>query len=246
MHPGIIQLKQFYATRLGERVAHLIAGALYRLWPDTGGEPLLIIGYGQPYAERYLSQPLLLAMPAEQGAASWPPHQPNRVLLTHDYELPLQSNSVGRVLLIHSVEYSEHLNAMMQEVWRVLIPGGKLMAIVPNRMSFWSGSAKSPFGFGRPFNVLQLRSLLLHHHFTITKSASALFAPPFLTALSQKLSSKVEFLGRLFWWFLGGVILTEAEKQLYASIREPVFVGLSQRIRAGIAQPAAAQSNKEP
>lgn len=226
LHLDVLQLKQFYAGRLGECVAGLVKQELLRLWPTAAGEAMLVIGFGAPYVTPYLSQatPLLIAMPAEQGAAAWPPGRANHVILTHDGELPLQNNSINRVLLIHSVEYSEHLNAMMQEVWRVLVPGGRVLAVVPNRVSFWSGSTKSPFGFGRPFNVLQLRSLLAHHHFTFTRSSSALFAPPLLAHLSPRFSQKMEKIGRFFWWFLGGVLMVEAEKQLYASIKEPVLV----------------------
>ena len=232
LHPDIVQLKQFYASRLGESVAGLIAPALLKLWPQTSGDAVLVIGFGAPYLAPYLVQatPLLVAMPAEQGAAAWPSGGENHVILTHDAELPLQNNSVGRVLLIHSIEYSEHLNAMMQEVWRVLVPGGRVLAVVPNRMSFWSNSEKTPLGFGRPFNALQLRRLLTHHHFTLVRSSSALFSPLFMVRLSQRFAQKVENFGRALWWFLGGVLIVEAEKQLYASIKEPVFVGNPYRL----------------
>lgn len=245
--PDIVQLKQFYSSRLGECVAGLVAQELWRLWPSAAGEAMLVIGFGAPYATPYLSQatPLMMLMPAEQGAAAWPVGRANHVILTHDGELPLQNNSINRVLLIHSVEYSEHLNAMMQEVWRVLVPGGRVLAIVPNRMSFWSGSAKSPFGFGRPFNVLQLRGLLTHHHFTLTRSSSALFAPPFVARISQRFAQKLEKIGRFFWWFLGGVLMVEAEKQLYASIKESVLVGNPYRLAARARRRVSVGQEKE-
>lgn len=207
---------------------------------------MLVIGFGAPYMATYLSQatPLLLAMPAEQGAAAWPSDKPNHVMLTHDAELPLQNNSINRILLIHSIEYSEHLNAMMQEVWRVLVPGGRVLAIVPNRMSFWSGSGKTPFGFGRPFNGLQLRGLLTTHHFTLLRSASALFAPPVLASISPRLCFKVEKIGAFLWWFLGGVLIMEAEKQLYASVKEPVFVRKFYRLPVGSRQTANVGSSQ--
>jgi SAM-dependent methyltransferase len=241
LHPDIVQLKQFYSSRLGERVAGLIAQSLANMWPSAKGDAMLVIGFGTPYLSHYISQatPLVIAMPAEQGAAAWPLGQANHVVLTHDAELPLQNNSINRVLLIHSVEYSEHLNAMMQEVWRVLVPGGRVLAIVPNRVSFWSGSARTPFGFGRPFNVLQLRALLTNHHFTITRSTSALFAPPYFLRISRRLGEKIEKLGRFLWWFMGGLLLMEAEKQLYASIKEPVFVRKPYWLRVGTRQTAS-------
>jgi len=242
LHPGIVQLKQFYAGRLGESVAALISRTLNHMWPEATNDAMLVIGYGAPYIVPYLNSaaPLIMAMPAEQGAAAWPPGQTNHVILAHDGELPLQNNSINRVFLIHSIEYSEHLNAMMQEVWRVLVPGGRVLAIVPNRVSFWSNSGKTPFGFGRPFNVLQLRSLFINHHFTILHSQSALFAPPLVVRLSMGFSRKLETIGKVLWWFLGGVLIMESEKQLYASIKEPVFVRKLYRLQVGARQTAAA------
>lgn len=247
LHPDIVQLKQFYATRLGASVAELIAQSLTRIWPSAHNDAMLVIGFGAPYAATYLSQatPLVVAMPAEQGALAWPSAEANHVVLTHDAELPLQNNSINRVLLVHSIEYSEQLNAMMQEVWRVLVPGGRVLAIVPNRMSFWSGSANSPFGFGRPFNALQLRALLTHHHFTLTRSASALFAPPLLARLSPRFSLKIESLGRALWWFLGGVLMVEAEKQLYASIKEPVMAANPYRLAVRARRTVSVGQEKE-
>lgn len=232
LYPDILQLKQFYASRLGMLVAELILQELQRLWPTAEGEVLLVVGFGLPYAAPYLPQaaPLMMLMPAEQGALAWPAGRPNHVILGHDGELPLQNNSVNRVLLVHSVEYSDHLNAMMQEIWRVLVPGGRVLAIVPNRVSLWSGASATPFGFGRPFNALQLRGLLTEHHFTITRSSSALFAPPFMARVSARLSRKLEKFGRFFWWFLGGVLMVEAEKHLYASVQDPVLVGSPHRL----------------
>src|SRR5688572_26445836 len=114
LHPDIVQLKQFYASRLGECVANMISQAVHGLWQSTKGDAVLVLGYGAPYVQSYAreSKPLVMAMPAEQGAAAWPVGDVNHVILTHDAELPLQNNSINRVLLIHSVEYSEHLNGM--------------------------------------------------------------------------------------------------------------------------------------
>jgi SAM-dependent methyltransferase len=247
LHPGIVQLKQFYSTRLGVAVADMVGRAITGMWPRATDDAMLVIGYGAPYISQYLSQatPLIMAMPAEQGAAAWPSSQSNHVILAHDGELPLQNNSINRVFLIHSVEYSEHLNAMMQEVWRVLVPGGRVLAVVPNRMSFWSNASSTPLGFGRPFNALQLRGLFTHHHFTITRSTSALFTTPLFTRISPRFSRKIEKIGHFLWWFLGGVLIIEAEKQLYASIREPVFVRKLYRLQVGARATASANANKK-
>jgi SAM-dependent methyltransferase len=222
--PDVISLRQFYATPFGGEVRKLIARSIMSLWPQAPGDVVVGIGYCTPYFEPYLEQanPLVICMPAQQGAAYWPPTGNNRVLLAHESELPFAENSVNRILLLHSFENTEQLSWMIQEMWRVLTPGGRILAVVPNRLGLWSRSSRSPFGHGRPFSMTQLRDLMTNHQFTLTQSSSALFMPPTYWRLLWKLASKVEILGKFACPFIGGVLLVEAEKQVYASLKQPV------------------------
>jgi hypothetical protein len=220
--PDIVAFRQFYTTPLGEAVRGLIARALHELWPGVGSDAVLGIGYCAPYLESLVADGahVTMCMPAHQGAAAWPPGA-NLVFLAHESDLPLRENSLNRVLLLHSVENSEHLSWMMEEVWRTLTPGGRVLAIVPNRLGFWSRSSKSPFGYGRPFSMAQLRDLMADHHFTLTRCSSALFIPPTHFKLVWRMADKLEAIGKFLCPFIGGVLLIEAEKQLYAAIRQP-------------------------
>ncbi len=224
--PDILSLRQFYATPFGEEVRSLIAASIQHLWPDIKGDALLGIGYATPYLENYRNgtEPVIVCMPARQGAACWPSSEANMTFLAHESEFPLRENSINRILLIHSFEHSEPLSAMVEEMWRVLTPGGRMIAVVPNRLGFWSRSSRSPFGYGRPFSILQLRDLLSEKQFTPTRSSSALFLPPTHWRLLWRLARKIERIGKFLCPFFGGVLLIEAEKQLYASIRQPVVV----------------------
>lgn len=224
--PDILSLRQFYATPFGEEVRQLIAASVEQLWPDIKDDMLLGIGYATPYLDRYKSKTssIIVCMPSRQGAACWPSPDGNVTFLSHEAEFPLQHNSVNRILLVHSFEHSEPLSTMVEEMWRVLTPGGRMIAVVPNRLGFWSRSSRSPFGYGRPFSIMQLRDLLSEKQFTHTRSSSALFLPPTHWRLLWRLARKVEWVGKLLCPFFGGVLLIEAEKQLYASIRQPVTV----------------------
>ena len=238
--PDVVALRQFYATRFGVAAQALIAASLKELWPDAAGDAVLGIGYAMPYLESYLDQgaPVAICMPAHQGAAAWPASRPNMVCISHESELPLKENSVNRILLLHVVEHSEQLTGMMDDIWRVLTPGGRVLAVVSNRMGFWARSSRSPFGYGRPFSMAQLRDLLTGHQFTLTRSRSALFIPPTRIRVLWKLARKIEVVGKLLCPFIGGVLLVEAEKQLYASIKEPVAAHRPYRIPVSIPKPA--------
>ncbi len=230
--PDIVNLRYFYSTAFGESVRALIADAIIKIWPSVSGDVTLGLGYATPYLPPYIGQatPLVACMPAQQGAAYWPHDGDNIVLIAHDSELPFPESSINRVLLVHSIENSEQLSWMIQEIWRILAPGGKLLAVVPNRRGMWSRSSKSPFGYGRPFSITQLCDLLGEHQFTIIKKKSALFMPPVRIKFCWKVANKLESIGRFFCSFLGGffggfgggILLVEAEKQIYSGIRQPV------------------------
>lgn len=222
--PDIITLRQFYATRFGQDISRFIGNAIHALWPAAKGDVVLGIGYCTPYLERYLhdAAPVCVCMPAQQGAAYWPPQDGNLVFLGHESELPFRESSINRILLLHSFENSEQLSWMVEEMWRVLTPGGRILIIVPNRMGFWCRSSHTPFGYGRPFSAAQLRDLITGHQFTVTACSSALFMPPIRLRFLWRMAARLESIGRLICPFIGGVLLVEAEKQIYASIRQPV------------------------
>jgi len=222
--PDIVTLRQFYASPRGAAVRGLIAKSLTDLWPQAKGDVVLGIGYPAPYLERYLegAAPVMICMPAHQGAAYWPPSADNLAFLSHESELPLRENSINRVLLLHSVENGEQLSGMMHDIWRILTPGGRVLAVVPNRMGFWARSSRSPFGYGRPFSMMQLRDLMTAHQFTPTRSSSALFIPPTRMRILWRFANAIEMVGKFLFPFFGGVLFVEAEKQVYASIRQPV------------------------
>ena len=223
--PDVVSLKQFYASPLGRAAREHIENAIGQLWPDASGDALLAVGYPMPYLGRYLAQaaPAIAGMPAHQGALYWPAGAANRVVMMNESEWPLAENSLNRLLFIHSLENSEQLTWLMQEAWRVLTPGGRLLAVVPNRLSLWARSSRSPFGYGRPFSMAQLRDLLGTQNFTITRTSSALFVPPVRWQWLWRLAPKIERIGKTLCGFLGGVLIIEAEKQLYAPITQPVL-----------------------
>jgi len=243
--PDVVSLRQFYAAPFGEAICGLIEASLRELWPEAKGDLVLGLGYPPPYLEPYIGHsPVMVCMPAQQGAAYWPQGKFNTVFLAHESELPLSENSVNRVLLVHSVENSEQLSGMMEELWRILTPGGRVLAIVPNRLSFWARSSQSPFGHGRPFTMMQLRDLMTAHRLTPLRHASALFTPPLKLRLLWRFASKIEKIGKLLCPFIGGVLLLEAEKQLYAAIRQPVMSARRRYLSIPAVKPAMGLKKK--
>ncbi len=219
--PDVVGLKQFYASPCGTYAAQLIRLAIRRMWPEARGESLLGIGYAVPYLVPYLQEAerVLALMPASQGVLHWPATGPNRTLLADETLLPLRDGQLERVLLVHVLEHAEHPRALLDECWRVLAPGGKLLMVVPNRRGLWVRAADGPFAFGRGFSPWQLKSLLSEQRFTFTQGAYALYLPPSQRGWWLRAARLIEGIGRRWFWALGGVLLIEAEKQLVAPIR---------------------------
>ena len=44
---------------------------------------------------------------------------------------PLPDSAIDRMVLVHAVEMADDVDALLREAWRVLAPGGRLIAVVP-------------------------------------------------------------------------------------------------------------------
>jgi SAM-dependent methyltransferase len=223
MRPDIADLQAFYASRQGQLARRLLNSQIRQLWPDLAGKVVLGLGWASPFlavcedAERTIS---LLPMAAGPGLA-WPADCPSRTFVARDDELPLADGSVDRVLLAHGLETSPEADRLMREAWRVLADGGKMLAIVPNRRGLWCLSEKTPFGYGQPYSMGQLERALKSRLFVPTASGRALYLPPVGSRMMLRLAIPVERLGRRLAPRFAGVILMEAEKQIYVATLEP-------------------------
>ncbi|MDZ7822802.1 MAG: methyltransferase domain-containing protein [Ahrensia sp.] len=230
MQVDIVEMRAFYHSALGQRAGDAIATALKRVWEPLPNERLLGLGYARPWLERFEPDThiTLSFMLAAQGAAKWPRIGPSRTALVFEEELPLADASIDRILAVHTLEHSENPRETLMELWRVLAPNGRLIVVVPNRSGVWARVETTPFGIGRPFSRGQISRLLREANFTVTKETEALFFPPSRRFLAVKLSNPIERAGLKIGRIFGGVIVLEAQKQLYQGL--PVSARQSRRV----------------
>lgn len=238
--PDVIELKEFYTSTLGQVACRVIRRCLHRFWPEGAGDTVLGIGFTPPFLLPYLEgENLVMAcMPASQGVIHWPNQHPNLTFLSDEAQLPIGDNMVNRVLLVHAMENSEQVRQMLQEIWRVLAPSGRLIAVVPNRGGVWARAAGSPFAYGRPFTSSQLRSLLTETSFTPTRSENALFLPPTKRQFLLRSATLIEEFGSRLCSAFGGLIVMEAEKRLYAPSQGVASPSRAKRDYVPAAKPA--------
>src|SRR5271155_555387 len=176
----VIDLRDFYSQRLGIVARRLINRGIYARWPNAQGQRVLGIGYPTPYLGlfRVSSDRCIAFRPAAQGVLKWPTARPTLATLVDEFSLPLADSAVDRILLVHALEMSDDPEGLLREVWRVLAPSGRMMAVIPNRRSVWTRTDKTPFGHGRPYSRAQITQLLRQTWFTPAAWGEALFMPP--------------------------------------------------------------------
>ena len=216
----VVDLRAFYASRLGEIVKRLIVQRLVRRWPSVRGESVLGIGYATPFLEQLAdgAERVISFMPAAQGVVNWPPQGPNRAALVLDDQLPLPDACIDRVLVIHSLEMASDPREHLREIWRVLAAGGRLILVVPNRSGIWARTETTPFGHGQPYGSGQLTNLLRDAQFSPLGWSEALAVPPFRRGPWLSTGAVWERVGRTLWPAFAGVIIVEATKQLYQGV----------------------------
>lgn len=216
----VVDLREFYSRRLGIVARQMINRGIRERWPTAEGQRVLGIGYPTPYLGLFRedAERCIAFMPAAQGVLKWPTGRPALASLVDEFSLPLPDAAVDRILLVHALEMSDDPAALLREVWRVLSPSGRVMAVIPNRRGVWTRSDNTPFGHGRPYSRSQITDLLRQTWFTPTGWGEALFMPPYAGRWVLKSAQMWERAGAALSLPFAGVHIVEATKQVYRAI----------------------------
>lgn len=211
-------LRDFYATPLGQIVRRTLSRHVRICWPRANNATILGLGFATPYLGSFRGEAarVCAVMPAVQGALVWPHNDRCLTALADETLLPVPDNSVDRLLVVHGLEVAERERSMLRELWRVLAPDGRMLLIVPNRRGLWARFDSTPFGQGRPYSKGQLERLLRDSLFTPTEWSNALHIPPFDRRMVLRTSAVAERVGARVSAAFAGVIIVEATKELVA------------------------------
>jgi SAM-dependent methyltransferase len=218
MYTKAIDLKEFYDSLRGRVVQRILRQHLRSFWPSVTGMRVVGFGFPLPYLKPFLGEAerVVALMPAQQGAIFWPAEEQGLVSICADAELPIETNSVDRMLVVHGLQSAESLDAVLRECWRVLSGQGRLILVVPNRTGVWARVDSTPFGHGAPYSLGQIRHILKEYLFMTERAERALFVPPSTSRLMLATAPAWEKIGQRFFNAVGGVNVVEASKQLYA------------------------------
>ena len=216
----VSEFHRFYASELGTTVQQIIEGHVHHAWPSVDQQSIASYGYAVPYLESCRPRALRVfnMMPAAMGVIHWPTSRPNLTVLCEETNFPLADQSIDKLLMIHALEFTATPRDLLREVWRVLIDGGHLLIVVPNRLGLWARSDDTPFGYGQPYIGYQLARLLTENSFIPKMMHYSLFTPPSVLPTVRRLCDKIEHFGKRWCPGLGGVVVIQATKTVLATV----------------------------
>jgi SAM-dependent methyltransferase len=221
MSMDVVDLRSFYHGRLGQVARRILRAKLRARFADVTGLRVLGAGFAAPFLGifRDEAERVLAFMPAEQGVMDWQSGRGAASALVEEDIWPLPDAAVDRIVLVHALENADNPRELLRECWRCLAPGGKLIAVVPNRRGAWSRMEATPFGHGRPYSRGQLTNLLRDAQFAPVNWTEALMFPPIDRGMVLRSAVWLERVGVSLWAPFCGVHMVEAVKQVYTPVR---------------------------
>lgn len=216
-------LPDFYGSAGGAIAARLVGARLHALWPRLPGQSVLGIGHAAPYLPLWAAEAarVVALVPVQHHAPvpRWPAAPARSATVAADEgRLPFADRGFDRVLLVHGLEAAENARRLLREVWRVLRDDGRLIVVAPNRVGLWAHLERTPFGHGQPYSRGQLERLLARHLFRAEQREAALFPPPYGLRFLRRAAPAMERAGRFACPRFAGVVIVEAEKDLFAGL----------------------------
>ncbi len=220
MRTDVEHLRAFYQTPLGRMARRRLWERVRGRWTNVKGMRVAGVGYPVPVLPQFIGEAerVVALMPATQGVHRWPRHEPNVALQVEEVDWPLADSAIDRLILLHALETADQLRPFLRECWRVLAPGGRLLAIVPNRSGLWTLRESIPYGNGRPYTGRQLRRVLRDNLFEPLATEEALHLPPATGPALLRAVTYVEPLAARDFGQFGGVVIVEAEKSVGGTV----------------------------
>jgi len=177
-------------------------------------------------------------LPEEIGDTQYRHARGGALARAPEHRLPFADGVFDRIILLHALEEADNPRQLLREAWRILSPEGRIIVAAANRKSLWSLNERQAFGHGRPWTRRQLSQFMTDSLFQITASSTAVHMPPLNWSIITAASRSWERAGELVTPGLGGVVLIEAVKRLYAKPGGSAGAVVTNAIKASKAAPA--------
>ncbi|MCY3674923.1 MAG: methyltransferase domain-containing protein [Paracoccaceae bacterium] len=234
MRPDVTHFNHFYFhTELGSFVNETLIAETNEIWPDKVSGSVLGYGFALPLLGQFLGKDsrIINLMPESLECQKWPAGKPNMSVHTLESNWPLPTASIERAILLHGLEFCENESAMLSECWRVLVPEGLMLIIVPNKSGVWSMNSSTPYGWGRSYSYGQLEKILSRHKLQLEHHSMALMVPPSNDGSLRIMAKTIEKTGKkLHQKVVGGIHLIVARKRIFLTRQH----GIGETVKSGL------------
>jgi hypothetical protein len=223
--PSSKNLDAFYRTSTGKYLSNEIENCLTSSWPreELKDYHMLCVGFPPPgIMENSLQgESFALFSPSFLGSKKIVRKGQNMSAVGDETHLPFREGSYDRVLVFHALEYTEDETSLIEGVWKVLSPGGRIFLMVPNKKGAWKKSGLPYPEMAKSFLFREVRSFLKKNGFTLVSNYGAWFGLPvdfFGTVLFSGLLKRLSGGGSVGF---PGFLIFEAEKKIISPICKP-------------------------
>ncbi|MBK1642792.1 hypothetical protein CKO12_13115 [Chromatium okenii] len=213
---ALFELHRWYRTPLGLAVARQENACIHRLLATVFGYYLVHVGALPPPAEVIAASRIRQQVLVTPLAGSV---YDGLTIIGAETALPLATESVDALLLLHTLECSAEPQQVLGEAERVLIPNGRVVVLGFNALSvgglwrWWPGMRQQLPASGQLHTAAQVENWLAQAGFALEAREHLLFCP-LLSERDADGCALLDALGQRFWPFLGGVYAIRAVKQV--------------------------------
>ncbi len=235
-------LAAWYADPLGGALFAAERSRLEAVLPQLFGYHVLQLGQGpgdllasSRIAHRVVIAPLL---PADPGTSSQVRAAPAA--------LPVASDSVDVVLLVHTLDVVADPHQSLREVHRVLMPEGHAIVLGYNPWSLWGvwrlcHLRRRPAPWcGRFLSMMRVRDWLELLGFEVVETSAFFFRPPIANARLMERLNWLERAGGRWWQRFGAAYMMVAKKRVISLTPvRPRWRSPHRVLSPGLAEPTA-------
>lgn len=208
-------MDMWFRTLPGALIADMELRQLDRFLPTIPGEIALQVG--GPSNLRLLQKSMVQHT---YYCSDQPTHSGDGTRLQCQFhELPFESDSISLIVLSHALEFVEDPELVLNELYRILKPGGQLFIFGFNYWGLWSLVRKFKHSKGYPwsgtfYSIWQMKAWLGKIGYGVVSNKSFCFIGPHKKRPTNRWMRLTEVLGQVFIPKMGAVHLIYAQKKV--------------------------------